>query len=71
MRSLEERLECEGSVNVMRFAVMVVVAGKKVTITKKHKRRFTRHESDRYHRLRPNWRKPKVRHRLAFPSHLC
>uniref|UniRef100_A0A0M3I091 60S ribosomal protein L32 n=3 Tax=Ascaris TaxID=6251 RepID=A0A0M3I091_ASCLU len=38
---------------------MVVVAGKKFKIVKKHTRRFTRHESDRYHRLRPNWRKPK------------
>uniref|UniRef100_A0A914WH93 60S ribosomal protein L32 n=1 Tax=Plectus sambesii TaxID=2011161 RepID=A0A914WH93_9BILA len=38
---------------------MVVVAGKKVKIVKKHTRRFTRHESDRYHRLRPNWRRPK------------
>ncbi|KHN82046.1 60S ribosomal protein L32 [Toxocara canis] len=38
---------------------MVVVAGRKFKIVKKHTRRFTRHESDRYHRLRPNWRKPK------------
>ncbi|MCP9260241.1 60S ribosomal protein L32 [Dirofilaria immitis] len=38
---------------------MVLVAGKRVKIIKKHRRRFTRHESDRYHRLRPNWRKPK------------
>ncbi|VDK78434.1 unnamed protein product [Anisakis simplex] len=38
---------------------MVLVAGKKYKLVKKHTRRFTRHESDRYHRLRPNWRKPK------------
>ncbi|VDD89344.1 unnamed protein product [Enterobius vermicularis] len=38
---------------------MVVVAGKKYKIVKKRTRRFTRHESDRYHRLRPNWRKPR------------
>uniref|UniRef100_A0A7E4VKF9 60S ribosomal protein L32 n=1 Tax=Panagrellus redivivus TaxID=6233 RepID=A0A7E4VKF9_PANRE len=38
---------------------MVVVAGTKIKILKKHTRRFTRHESDRYTRLRPNWRKPK------------
>ncbi|KAM3720824.1 60S ribosomal protein [Dirofilaria immitis] len=41
------------------FVTMVLVAGKRVKIIKKHRRRFTRHESDRYHRLRPNWRKPK------------
>lgn len=28
--------------------VMVLVAGKKLSLTKKHTRRFTRHESDRY-----------------------
>ena len=38
---------------------MVLVAGKKVKIVHKHTRRFARHESDRYKRLRPNWRKPK------------
>ncbi|VDN22113.1 unnamed protein product [Gongylonema pulchrum] len=43
---------------------MVLVAGRKVKIIKKHKRRFTRHESDRYHRLRPNWRKPKGQRRM-------
>ncbi|EJW85245.1 50S ribosomal protein L32 [Wuchereria bancrofti] len=41
------------------LSTMVLVAGKRVKIVKKHRRRFTRHESDRYHRLRPNWRKPK------------
>jgi len=38
---------------------MVLVDGKKQKLTKKRTRRFTRHESDRYLRLRPNWRKPK------------
>lgn len=38
---------------------MVLVNGKKIKIIKKHARRFTRHESDRYHRVKPNWRKPK------------
>merc|ERR1712121_565135 len=28
-------------------------------IVKKHKGKFTRHQSDRYRKLRPNWRKPK------------
>ncbi|VDN82247.1 unnamed protein product [Brugia pahangi] len=41
------------------LSTMVLVDGKRVKIVKKHRRRFTRHESDRYHRLRPNWRKPK------------
>lgn len=46
---------------------MVLVDGKRVKIVKKRRRRFTRHESDRYHRLRPNWRKPKVcYHALIF-----
>ncbi|GMT25777.1 hypothetical protein PFISCL1PPCAC_17074, partial [Pristionchus fissidentatus] len=39
--------------------VMVLVAGKKLSLTKKHTRRFERHESDRYYRLKPNWRRPK------------
>jgi ribosomal protein L32E len=39
---------------------MVIVDGKRVKIVKKHTRRFTRHESDRYLRVKPNWRKPKV-----------
>ncbi|KJH49769.1 ribosomal protein L32 [Dictyocaulus viviparus] len=38
---------------------MVNVAGTKVKIVKKKVTRFKRHESDRYHRLKPNWRKPK------------
>uniref|UniRef100_A0A1I7WJS5 60S ribosomal protein L32 n=1 Tax=Heterorhabditis bacteriophora TaxID=37862 RepID=A0A1I7WJS5_HETBA len=28
-------------------------------IVKKKLTKFKRHESDRYHRLKPNWRKPK------------
>ncbi|CAI4225779.1 unnamed protein product [Auanema sp. JU1783] len=38
---------------------MVIVAGKKVRIVKKKITKFKRHESDRYHRLKPNWRRPK------------
>ncbi|MFH4982687.1 hypothetical protein AB6A40_009396 [Gnathostoma spinigerum] len=38
---------------------MVLVAGKRIKIVKKRTRRFRRHESDRYKRLKPNWRKPK------------
>lgn len=38
---------------------MVTVRGKATKIVKKHPKRFTRHESDRYRRVRPNWRKPK------------
>ena len=38
---------------------MVSVNGKKVKIVKKRTRPFTRHESDRYHRVKTNWRKPK------------
>ncbi|KAE9547296.1 hypothetical protein FO519_009490 [Halicephalobus sp. NKZ332] len=38
---------------------MVLVAGRRVKIVKKHTGRFARHESDRYIRIKPNWRKPK------------
>ncbi|KAE9421376.1 hypothetical protein Angca_007270, partial [Angiostrongylus cantonensis] len=38
---------------------MVLVAGTKVKIVKKKVTKFKRHESERYHRLKPNWRKPK------------
>lgn len=38
---------------------MVLVAGRRVKIVKKHTGRFARHESDRYYRIKPNWRKPK------------
>ncbi|CAJ0938336.1 unnamed protein product, partial [Mesorhabditis belari] len=37
---------------------MVLVSGKKLKLVKKRARRFTRHESDRYLRIRPNWRRP-------------
>lgn len=38
---------------------MVLVNGKRLRLTKKCTCRFTRHESDRYLRLKPSWRKPK------------
>ncbi|CAD5226789.1 unnamed protein product [Bursaphelenchus xylophilus] len=38
---------------------MVAIGEKRVKIVKKRTHRFTRHESDRYHRVRPSWRKPK------------
>ncbi|CAD6192119.1 unnamed protein product [Caenorhabditis auriculariae] len=38
---------------------MVHVAGTKVRVVKKKITKFKRHESDRYNRLKPNWRKPK------------
>ncbi|VDO16392.1 unnamed protein product [Haemonchus placei] len=38
---------------------MVTVSGTKVKIVKKKMSNFERHESERYHRLKPNWRKPK------------
>lgn len=38
---------------------MVAIGEKRVKIVKKRNHRFTRHESDRYHRVRTSWRKPK------------
>ncbi|TKR92435.1 hypothetical protein L596_007088 [Steinernema carpocapsae] len=38
---------------------MVLSNGKKLKIVKKHGKRFTRHESDRYLRVGESWRKPK------------
>ena len=44
-------------------------------IVKKYTKRFTRHQSDRFMRVRPNWRKPRgidncirKRYRGAFPT---
>ncbi|XP_074616981.1 large ribosomal subunit protein eL32-like [Acropora palmata] len=31
----------------------------KPKIVKKRRKKFIRHQSDRYHRVKPNWRKPK------------
>ena len=38
---------------------MVLVNGKRIKIVKKKNKAFTRHESDRYIRVRTSWRKPK------------
>ncbi|EEH20386.2 60S ribosomal protein L32 [Paracoccidioides brasiliensis Pb03] len=37
----------------------MVAAKKHITIVKKHKKRFNRHQSDRYKCVDPSWRKPK------------
>ncbi|XP_074600450.1 ribosomal protein L32 [Brevipalpus obovatus] len=38
---------------------MVVTALKHIPIVKKRVNRFRRHQSDRYVKVKPNWRKPK------------
>ncbi|CAL2032782.1 hypothetical protein CAEBREN_28728 [Caenorhabditis brenneri] len=38
---------------------MVHVSGTKVKVVKKKLTKFKRHESDRYRRVAPSWRKPK------------
>ncbi|CBX96706.1 60S ribosomal protein L32 [Plenodomus lingam] len=40
-------------------AVKMVAAKKHVAIVKKHAKRFNRHQSDRFMRVDPSWRKPK------------
>ncbi|CDW56225.1 bifunctional arginine demethylase [Trichuris trichiura] len=37
----------------------LVTPARKYRIVKKHPKKFTRHQCDRYHRIKPNWRKPK------------
>ncbi|KAK3629098.1 60S ribosomal protein L32 [Elasticomyces elasticus] len=37
----------------------MVAAKKHITIVKKHTKRFERHQSDRFMRVDPSWRKPK------------
>lgn len=37
----------------------MVAAKKHVPIVKKHTKRFNRHQSDRFMRVDPSWRKPK------------
>ncbi|KFD50888.1 hypothetical protein M514_08201 [Trichuris suis] len=37
----------------------LVTPARKYRIVKKRTKKFTRHQCDRYHRLKPNWRKPK------------
>merc|ERR1711964_167236 len=40
-------------------AVKMVAAKKHVPIVKKHRKRFNRHQSDRFMCVNPSWRKPK------------
>merc|ERR1712002_761417 len=58
---------------------MAIVPLKKPNIVKKRVKKFIRHQSDRYVKIRPNWRKPKgidnrVRRRFSgqnrMPRHM-
>ncbi|RXG49360.1 hypothetical protein VDGE_05698 [Verticillium dahliae] len=47
------------SVSSRKTAVKMVAAKKHVPIVKKRTKRFERHQSDRFMRVDPSWRKPK------------
>ncbi|PIO76538.1 ribosomal protein L32 [Teladorsagia circumcincta] len=55
----ELRNDAQKRCDAGRSGKMVTVSGTKVKIVKKKVTKFKRHESERYHRLKPNWRKPK------------
>jgi large subunit ribosomal protein L32e len=44
---------------------MALTPASRPKIVKKRTKKFIRHQSDRYDKLKRNWRKPKVPYRLS------
>ncbi|CAH3118112.1 unnamed protein product [Pocillopora meandrina] len=53
------RAPCNGLFAIFFAAPKMVMPANKPRIIKKRKKRFIRHQSDRFLRVKPSWRKPK------------
>jgi hypothetical protein len=61
----------DSHLSCFRVKTMALTPASRPKIVKKRTKKFIRHQSDRYDKLKRNWRKPKVRYRLSSGAKLC